>query len=143
MFIAHNKVRMHDTDMAGILFFAKQFRYAHDALEDFVASEGLTFDQVFHKENYVFVIVHCEADYLSPLKVSDVLSIHLNVERIGDSSFTITYHIYKEDNTLVGTAKTVHVTLDSKARTKISIPKVLREKLQKHLVHADSSSDGT
>src|SRR6185437_534604 len=109
MFIAHNKVRMHDTDMAGILFFARQFRFAHDALEDFVASEGLTFDEVFHQKDYVFVIVHAEADYLAPLKVSDELSVHVSVERVGTSSFTILYQIYREKK-LVGTAKTVHVT---------------------------------
>ncbi len=132
MFIAHNKVRMHDTDMAGILYFARQFRFAHDALEDFVSSEGLTFDQVFNKTDYVFVIVHVEADYLAPLKVSDELEIHLSVTHVGTSSFTILYQIYRAKE-LVGTAKTVHVTLNSKSRTKIPIPEHLREKLTKHL----------
>lgn len=135
MFIAHNKVRMHDTDMAGILFFARQFRFAHDALEDFAESEGLSFDHVFHKEKFVFVIVHAEADYLAPLKVSDLLDVHVNVERIGTSSFTMSYHIYRQpDHLLVGTAKTVHVTLDNKSRTTIPIPPTLKHKLEKHLV---------
>lgn len=133
MFIAHNQVRMHDTDMAGILYFANQFRYAHDALEDFVASEGLSFDIVFHGNHFVFVIVHCEADYLAPLKVGDKLEIHLSVENIGTSSFTINYHIYRSKKQLVGTAKTVHVTLDANTRKKIPIPDVLGKKLRKHL----------
>lgn len=132
MFIAHNKVRMHDTDMAGILYFARQFRFAHDALEDFVTSEGLTFDHVFNKTDYVFVIVHVEADYLAPLKVSDELEVHLSVEHIGTSSFTIFYQIYRAKE-LMGTAKTVHVTLNSKTRTKIPIPEPLKQKLAKHL----------
>lgn len=133
MFIAHNRVRMHDTDMAGILYFARQFRFAHDALEDFVASEGLSFDQVFHKEHFVFVIVHAEADYLAPLKVGDSLKVHLSIERLGSTSFTVSYKIYKEDGLLVGTAQTVHVTLDAKSRAKIPIPAILRHKLSKHL----------
>jgi 1,4-dihydroxy-2-naphthoyl-CoA hydrolase len=134
MFIAHNKVRMHDTDMAGILFFAKQFRFAHDALEDFVESQGLSFDHVFHKEQFVFVVVHAEADYLAPLKVGDLLEVQLSVERIGTSSFTINYNIYRQsDRKLVGTAKTVHVTLDMKTREKIPIPLSLRSKLESHV----------
>lgn len=133
MFIAHNKVRMHDTDMAGIIFFANQFRFAHDALEDFAASEGLSFDTVFHDKHFVFVIVHAEADYLAPLKVGDPLTVHLQIERVGTSSFTLLYQIYR-DKTLVGTAKTVHVTLHNKTRKTIPIPDELREKLQKHLV---------
>jgi 1,4-dihydroxy-2-naphthoyl-CoA hydrolase len=134
MFVAINKVRMHDTDMAGVLYFARQFRFAHDALEDFAESEGLGFDRVFHKENFVFVIVHAGADYLVSLKVGDSLEIHLSIERVGNSSFTVDYQIYRQlDNRLVGTAKTVHVTLDSKTRKKIPIPEALRAKLQKHL----------
>jgi 1,4-dihydroxy-2-naphthoyl-CoA hydrolase len=133
MFLAKNKVRMHDTDMAGILYFPRQFRFAHDALEDFVESEGYSFDKIFNEEKFVFVIVHCEADYHSPLRVGDSINVHVNVERIGTSSFTMAYEIYKADQTHVGSAKTVHVTLDRVTRTKISIPPVLQNSLEKHL----------
>ena len=129
---------MHDTDMAGIIFFAKQFRWVHDAIEDFAASEGFSFDRVFHKENFVFVIVHAEADFLAPLKVGDHLTIHLNLERVGTSSFTAKFDIYRtEDHLLVGTAKTVHVTLDSASRKKIPIPAAFRERLEKHLIQPE------
>ncbi len=135
MFISHNRVRMHDTDMAGILYFARQFRFAHDALEEFMESEGLSFQHLFHKEHYVFVIVHAEADYLTPLKIGDLLEVHLGIEKVGSSSFTVSYQIYKTGRTaLVGSAKTVHVTLDSKTRMKIPMPATLRHKLLKHLL---------
>lgn len=133
MFLSKNQVRMHDTDMAGILYFARQFRFAHDALEDFVESAGLTFDQVFHRENYVFVIVHCEADYYVPSKVGDKLNVHLTVDHIGNSSFILHYEIFREDHTHVGTVRTTHVTLDRIKRTKIPIPASLRKLLEKHL----------
>jgi 1,4-dihydroxy-2-naphthoyl-CoA hydrolase len=134
MFIAKNKVRMHDTDMAGILYFPRQFRFAHDALEDFVESEGFTFDRVFSQEDFVFVIVHCEADYYSPLRVGDAIEIKVFVENIGSSSFTMLYEIYKQDHTHVGTAKTTHVTLKRVERTKIPIPKNLKKNLSKHRI---------
>lgn len=134
MFVTNNRVRMHDTDMAGILYFPRQFRFAHDALEDFVESIGLTFDHVFRKEKFVFVIVHAEADYLAPLRVGDRLKIELRIERVGESSFTVGYRIYKEgSDIIVGTAKTVHVTLDSVNRTKIPIPEHFKNFLIKHL----------
>jgi len=132
-FIAKNKVRMHDTDMAGILYFARQFRFAHDALEDFVESEsGLSFDDVFRREKFVFVIVHCEADYFTPLTVGDILEIRLCVEKIGNSSFTLFYRIFRGE-TLVGTVKTVHVSLHSETREKIPVPEKLRKSLEKYL----------
>lgn len=133
MFIANNQVRMHDTDMAGILYFARQFRFAHDALEDFVESEGFSFNQVFHNDDFVFVIVHVEADYFAPLQVGDKLETHLSIERVGNSSFTVMYRFYKLNQTLIGTAKTVHVTLDNKSRKKIPIPTKFKTILEKHL----------
>ncbi len=133
MFVTQNKVRMHDTDMAGILYFARQFRFVHDAIEDFSESEGLSFDDLFHKEHFVFVVVHAEADYLAPLRVGDVLEVRLTIESIGASSFTAFFQIFRiKDNLLVGTAKTVHVTLDRETRKKIPIPDSFRTILAKH-----------
>ena len=139
MFIARNRVRLHDTDMAGILYFPRQFRFVHDALEDFLESIGLTFEQIFHKEKFIFVVVHAEADYINSLRVGDQLDIHVTVEKIGNTSFTIDYKIYKLDKTLSGTAKTVHVTVDSKTRKKTPIPHFLREFLKAH--HDQSNTD--
>lgn len=132
-FTAFNQVRMHDTDMAGILYFARQFRFAHDALEDFFASEGVDFDSLFHEEDFVPVIVHCEGDYFAALKVGDKLEIKLHVERIGTTSFTLAYEIFREGRDLVGTVKTVHVTLTRITRTKIEIPERLRKILCRYL----------
>lgn len=131
-FIGYNQVRMHDTDMAGILYFARQFRFAHDALEDFFASEGIDFDRLFHQEPFVSVIVHCEADYLAPLKVGDRLETHLWIEKIGSTSFHVVYEIFREDKTMIGKAKTVHVTLTRVSREKIPVPKKLRDILERY-----------
>ncbi len=133
MFISYNKVRMHDTDMAGILYFAKQFRFVHDALEDLVEKEGFSFDYLFHSCNFVFVIAHAQADYLAPVKVGDLLEVHVEVENLGNTSFTMSYRIFKTNDVLMGKAKTVHVCLDAKTRQKIPIPDVLRQVLQKYL----------
>lgn len=127
MFIAHNVVRMHDTDMAGILYFARIYRFAHDALEDFMEYEGIRFQEMFRGSDFAFVIVHSEADYRQPLTVGDKLDVHVLVEKVGTSSFTMGYKIYRsDDHELVGTAKTVHVTLDPKTRSKIHIPEKFR-----------------
>lgn len=131
MFIAHNKVRMHDTDMAGILYFPRQFRFVHDALEDLVESEGLSFHELFHHKEFVFVIKHCEADYHIPLRVGDELKIQVFVEKIGNTSFVMYYEIFRGD-ILAGTAKTVHVTLDRISRQKIRVPEEVRQKFSKY-----------
>jgi 1,4-dihydroxy-2-naphthoyl-CoA hydrolase len=131
MFVARNKVRMHDTDMAGILYFAKQFRFMHDAWEDLMEGEGIHFDRMFSGGEYAFVIVHAEADYLSPLKVGDYLEVHVKVDKIGNTSFTAGYQIYREE-TLVGRGNTVHVAIDPVKRVKQPIPEELKKILNKY-----------
>lgn len=134
MFLAKNKVRMHDTDMAGILYFPRQFRFIHDAWEDLMETENLNFDVLFNRENFIFVVVHAEADYLSPLRVGDELDVKVRVAHIGTTSFTIAYQIFKKNGSLTGTGKTVHVTLDNPTRQKIPVPKILRDKLEKYMI---------
>lgn len=132
MFKTKNLVRMHDIDLAGILYFPRQFRFIHEALEDFMESEGWGFDKIFHHGDFIFVIVHCEADYLAPLRIGDQIQVHMCVEAIGTTSFTLGYKIYNEGSVMVGTAKTVHVSIDKKAHKKIPIPSVLKKILSKH-----------
>lgn len=134
MFKAINKVRMHDTDMAGILYFPRIYRFAHDALEDFISTLGFKFHTIFEEGHFIFVIVHSEADYYASLRVGDEVEIHLAVERIGHTSFTLVYEIYKNDQTHMGSVKTVHVCIDKKKFTKIPIPPFLKEALNKHLL---------
>lgn len=132
IFTSYNRVRMHDTDMAGILYFPRQFRFIHDALEDLMEAEGHDFETLFHKEPFVFVVVHAESDYFAPLHVGNKIEVKVSVEAVGNSSFTMQYMIYKKDGMLVGKGKTVHVTLDNKTRTKISIPPSLKTMLYRY-----------
>ena len=130
---------MHDIDMAGILYFPRQFRFVHEALEDFMASEDFSFPKVFQFEDFMFVIVHCESDYLKSLIIGDRLEIHVDVSHIGNTSFTVNYNIYKDTGLHVGRAKTVHVTIDSRTRQKIPIPSKLKAVLEKHLSPSNNS----
>lgn len=131
-FITKNKVRIHDTDMAGILYFPRIFRFVHDAMEDLLEREGLPFEKLLHGNEFIFVIVHSEADYYSSLVVGDEIYVHANLESIGKTSFTMVYEIYKTDQTHMGSAKTVHVTLDSVTRKKIPVPEAFRKMLGKY-----------
>ncbi|GAB4231967.1 MAG: thioesterase family protein [Chlamydiales bacterium] len=131
MFRVRDKVRMHDTDMAGIIYFASQFRFAHDAWEDFLEHEGITLQRLFTDEDYAFVIVHAEADYLAPLNVGDSIEVRLGVDKIGSRSFAVEYKILKEQ-VVVGTVKIVHSTVNRETRRAIPIPESLREILEKY-----------
>jgi len=132
MFVAYNKVRMHDTDLAGILYFARLFRFAHDALEDLLEAEGVTFKHMLRDNSFLFVIVHCEGNYYTSITAGEHLEVHLTIEKFGTTSFHAHYDIYR-DSELVGSAKTVHVCIDTKTRQKMNIPDSVRQKFGKYL----------
>lgn len=128
MFTSTYKVRMSDSDMAGILFFANQYHFIHYTIEDFFEKIGLPFDKLFNENPYVFVIVHSEADYLHPLSVGDLLKIEMTIKRIGKSSIHFHFDI-KRGNDLVGRAETIHVCLDRNTRKKMDIPDSFKSRL--------------
>ena len=132
MYLTKNTVRMHDTDMAGILYFPRQFRFANDAWEDLMDLEKISFQKVFTQGSYVYVIVHAESDYKTALHIGDKLDVKIEVKAIGNTSFTIVTYIMR-DNELVGITKTVQVCIDRMTRKKIRVPDELREILSKYM----------
>lgn len=130
MYTYQTKIHLHHTDAAGILFFAHQLELMHDAYEAMFETAGFGFYQMLNHEEFFLPIVHAEADYKSPLFVGDLVEIRVSVESIGSTSFTLSYVLLKPDQSVVGTGKTVHVSIDKAKRTKITLPPALREKIR-------------
>jgi 1,4-dihydroxy-2-naphthoyl-CoA hydrolase len=122
-------VRLHDTDAAGILFFANQFVFVHDAYEELLQLIGLPIASLLHDEPFILPIVYAEAQYFGPLHVGNEITVAVQVAKIGETSFVLEYELLGADDTLVGRAKTVHVAVGKKTQHKIALP----EKLQRAL----------
>src|SRR5580698_6851236 len=135
MFTYKTKIRLHDTDAAGIIFFANQFKIVHDAYEDLLEKFGWSFQTMLKGTSYFLPIVHAESDYKTPVFVGDKIVIAIKVGHIGKTSFSFEYTL-KRGKTLVGTSKTVHVTIDPKTRKKTPLPPALRRALSKYQLTA-------
>jgi len=123
-------IKLHDTDAAGILFFANQFRIIHDVYELLLAKIGYRFKERLADNDFLIPIVHAESDFLAPLSVSDTIEVSLTVHALGNSSFTLAYELIDLDGRMVGRARTVHVTMDAASKSKIPLPQSFREKLE-------------
>jgi 1,4-dihydroxy-2-naphthoyl-CoA hydrolase len=131
MFTYTTKIRLHDTDAAGIIFFANQFKIIHDAYEDLLEENGWSFQKMLKGTSYFLPIVHAESNYLAPVHVGNKIAIAIKVGHIGTTSFSFEYTL-KRGKTLVGTAKTVHVTINQKTSKKIPLPADMRRALVKY-----------
>ncbi|MFQ6008967.1 MAG: acyl-CoA thioesterase [Candidatus Zixiibacteriota bacterium] len=129
MFTFHTTVRLPDTDAAGILFFGKYFRLAHDTYESFMKSIGFGLDYIIREADFLVLIAHAEADYKTPLQLGETVTVVLEVKNVGQTSFVLSYSLKDAQNNIAASLKTVHVTVDKKSGNKLPLPPELREKL--------------
>lgn len=132
MFTYKTQIRLHDTDAAGLLFFANQFKIIHDAYELLLEKFGFSFPQMLKGGKYFLPIVHAESDYLQKLFVGDKITVSIKVGQIGTTSFSFEYEIRNDRRQLVGTAKTVHVTINPKTGKKTPLPPSIRRALENY-----------
>ncbi len=130
MFRYKTKIRLYDTDAAGILFFANQFRLVEEAYEAFLEDNGILIKDFLNKSDFIVPIVHADSDFLSPLRPGDKITIEIDLIRMGKTSFTLGHKILKNKNTLCGKGSTVHVCVSSKDFTRIEIPDNIKKILQ-------------
>ena len=128
--IFKTQIRLHDTDAAGLLFFARQFNIIHDAYEQLLEKMGLSFAVLLKQRDYFLPIVHAESDFKAPLFAGDRIEVHVSLDNIGNTSFTLRYALINAAKTIVGTAKTVHVTISQDTGKKIDLPMELRQALE-------------
>jgi 1,4-dihydroxy-2-naphthoyl-CoA hydrolase len=130
MYTYQTQIKLHETDAAGLLFFANQFKLIHDAYESLLEQIGFGFAELLNNKEYFLPIVHAESDYKKPLFVGDVIEIQVRVVKIGNTSFKFDYKLLNAKQEIVGTAQTVHVTMNKATQTKTPLPTDMREKIQ-------------
>ena len=130
MYVYQTRIKLHETDAAGILFFSQQFKIVHDAYEGLLEKIGFGFPDLLKNKDFFLPIVHAESDFKIPLFVGDLIEIQVFVSHVGQTSFTLAYKLLNLKQELAGAAKTVHVTINKISRQKIPIPKEMREKIE-------------
>ena len=120
-------ISLSDTDAAGVLFFARLFELVQRAFEAHLATHGLPIARCM-SDGIMAPVVHAEADYRSPLRLGDAITIETSVESIGDSSVRMAYIVRKIDGTLAAEALVVHVCVGRDGRS-VPVAGALRDAL--------------
>lgn len=113
-------IRLRHTDAAGLLFFPRLFEIVQDTLEDLMDATGSTLAERLAGDGPILPIAHCEADFVRPLRVGDVVTVEVALEREGERSFTLGFVFRDEGGAEAARAQTVHVAMDR--RTGASVP---------------------
>ena len=94
-FIYRRVIRFHETDAAGVVYFASLLSLCHEAYEAAIASNSVFKPrQFFSGAAAVAVpIVHTKADFYQPLFCGDAVAIALTPQQLTPHSFEIAYLI--------------------------------------------------
>ena len=124
--ILKRKVRFGDCDSAGVIHFHNLLRWAHESWEESIEIYGIPHQDIFpsyhsHKNLIIFPIVNCEANFLSPIKIGDLLSIKIFPKKINNHLFQVNTFFLK-DEINVAEGKIIHCSLDVDSKLKVKLP---------------------
>ncbi|MDJ0702125.1 MAG: thioesterase family protein [Leptolyngbyaceae cyanobacterium MO_188.B28] len=93
-FVHQHQVRFHETDAAGVVYFANVLTLCHEAYESSLAASGVNLKAFFGGDGEIAVpIVHADIDFRRPIFCGDRLKIHLTPQSQDIHTFEITYQI--------------------------------------------------
>lgn len=125
-FVTERKIKFHEADPAGIVFFAHVLTMAHETFELFVEKAGIPWGQWFSEEAPMVPIRHLECNYHIPFLPNRTYQIQAQISNLGESSFQMHYEFKSEKGTHAE-VKMVHTFVDKMTKKKGSIPESIRQ----------------
>ncbi len=120
------RVRLPETDAFGIVFHGYFFTYFDVARMDYLRNLGLM--DVVRAGRASNLIAHVSADFRSPARFDDVLSVAARVSEIGTTSFTFRFRVtHRAQGRLVAEGKSVHVVVDESTLRPAPVPASFRD----------------
>lgn len=125
-------VRFEEVDAARILFFARFFSYAHEAMEHFFAGLQGGYAGLIVGRGIGLPAVHIESDFHAPLRFGDVVTIETTCEKVGTKSAVMRYVFKKDDGTRCAVVRHTVVVSDLATLTSVDMPPDVREAFLAH-----------
>ena len=116
-----------DTDMGGVVYQANFLRFIERARSDFV--RGLGVDQnAMRDAGIVWVVTRIEADYLSPARFEDNLTVRTTVETVSSARLTMAQTVWREGQELFR-ARVTAVCMAMQSGRPVRLPAEVRASL--------------
>lgn len=130
------KIRFADIDRAGIIYYPRFLHYFHVAIEEFFSSRlDIDYNVLIDQYRIGLPTVHLETDFNQPFSYGDSIEVEICVRKIGHSSITFGFRMFKPGETEPRNAgHNVVVCIDIDTFHKREIPDWLRERLEHSLL---------
>ncbi len=118
-FTVQMDVRFADLDMYGHVNSTTFFTYMETARVKLFMD---TFQELT-KKGILLVVVSAECNYKKEIFLNDKVFVTVSLDKLGNSSFDLTYDIHNGDGKLFAVGKTTLVAIDAKQKAPIALPK--------------------
>jgi YbgC/YbaW family acyl-CoA thioester hydrolase len=126
------RIHFHECDPAGIVYFGHVFTFCHEAYEELMRAGGQAIETLLAGP-IVYPLRHVEADYSSPMRMGDLVTISITLGKVSERSFRVEFTLTSEAGALLAKAAHVHVAVDRVAMRPVAIPEGLRALLEQHV----------
>lgn len=127
-FVHRLRVRFHECDPQGVVFYAQYFAYVDVALTEMWREAFGSYGDVVAAGTDV-VVVEAASTFRASARFDDDLDVELRIERLGTTSMAMATAIRRDDELLVD-GRIVHVFVDAATMGKKAIPDHMRAALE-------------
>ncbi|WP_282025599.1 tol-pal system-associated acyl-CoA thioesterase [Limimaricola cinnabarinus] len=121
------RVYYEDTDLAGIVYYANYLKFIERARTEWVRGLGIDQSRLKSETGIVFAVRRLEADYLTPARFDDLLTVETRLVEIGGARITLEQAVRRGETACFG-ARVQLVALSDTGRP-ARLPAKLREVL--------------
>ena len=89
------RVYYEDTDAGGIVYYANYLRFCERGRTEYLRSIGFQNTSLKDEKGLLFVVRRLEADYHSPARLDDVLTVRTLVSEAGKTSFMMEQEVVR------------------------------------------------
>jgi acyl-CoA thioesterase FadM len=114
--VYRHRVRLAQTDAAGVVFFTEPLAIAHIAWEALLDELDQPVSRILDERRFALPIVEASTRLLRPVRVGDDVDVAVTLEKLGRSSVVVN-HALSVAGTVVSQCRTVHVAVDAQGRT--------------------------
>ena len=94
-FAIQQRVAWSDVDLAKIVYFPKYLTYFENAELEWFASQGWDYEEFLTKSGIWIPRVATQVNFRSPARLRDLLQIEMHLSRLGRTSFTLGFDVFR------------------------------------------------
>ncbi|WP_374449093.1 tol-pal system-associated acyl-CoA thioesterase [Stella sp.] len=123
------RVYYEDTDAAGIVYYANYLKFAERARTEMMRAAGTDHRRLMDAAGVLWAVRRCAADYLSPARLDDAISVHSRIVDVGAARLDLEQRVARDGTDLARLSVRL-ACIDRRHGRAVRLPAALRATLE-------------